>query len=88
LLIQLLNPFGFEFREASNGQEAINICDEWQPHLIWMDIRMPVMDGLQVTQRIKATPNGKDIAIIALTASTLAEEKFGSLGFFGVLILF
>ncbi|OQY45051.1 MAG: hypothetical protein B6247_29420 [Candidatus Parabeggiatoa sp. nov. 2] len=47
LLIQRLNPFGFELREASNGQEAINICDEWQPHLIWMDIRMPVMDGLQ-----------------------------------------
>jgi predicted ATPase/signal transduction histidine kinase/FixJ family two-component response regulator len=75
LLIQLLNPFGFELREASNGQEAINICDEWQPHLIWMDIRMPVMDGLQATQHIKATSNGKEIAIIAVTASTLEEEQ-------------
>ncbi len=75
LLIQLLNPFGFELREASNGQETINICEEWQPHLIWMDIRMPVMDGLQATQHLKATPNGKNIAIVALTASTLEEER-------------
>ena len=75
LLIQLLNPFGFELREASNGQEAINICDEWQPHLIWMDIRMSVMDGLQATLKIKATPNGKEIAIVALTASTLSEDR-------------
>jgi predicted ATPase/signal transduction histidine kinase/CheY-like chemotaxis protein len=75
LLIQLLNPFGFELREASNGQEAITICEDWQPHLIWMDIRMPVMDGLQATQHLKATPNGKEIAIVALTASTLEEEQ-------------
>jgi len=75
LLIQRLNPFGFELREASNGQEAINICDEWQPHLIWMDIRMPVMDGLQAAQHLKATPGGKEVAIVALTASTLEEEK-------------
>jgi signal transduction histidine kinase len=75
LLIQRLNPLGFELREASNGQEAINIYDEWQPHLIWMDIRMPVMDGLQAAQHIKATPGGKEVAIVALTASTLAEEK-------------
>jgi signal transduction histidine kinase/ligand-binding sensor domain-containing protein/CheY-like chemotaxis protein len=75
LLIQLLNPFGFELREASNGQEAIDIFDKWQPDLIWMDIRMPVMDGLQATQQIKAKPQGQQVAIIALTASILEEER-------------
>ncbi|RKZ83317.1 MAG: hypothetical protein DRR19_19320, partial [Candidatus Parabeggiatoa sp. nov. 1] len=75
LLIKLLNPLGFELREASTGQEAVDICDKWQPLFIWMDIRMPVMDGLQATQQIKATPTGKEVAIVALTASTLEEEK-------------
>ncbi|MEG4357841.1 ATP-binding protein, partial [Microcoleus sp. Aus8_D1] len=42
LLIKLLSPLGFEMKEASNGQEAIAIWDEWEPHLIWMDMRMPV----------------------------------------------
>ena len=45
LLIKLLNPFGFELQEAENGQKAIEIWQNWQPHLIWMDLRMPVMDG-------------------------------------------
>ncbi|EDN70475.1 two-component system sensor histidine kinase/response regulator [Beggiatoa sp. PS] len=75
LLIQLLNPFGFELREATNGQEAIDIFEHWQPHLIWMDIRMPIMDGLQATQQIKAKPQGQSVAIIALTASVLEEER-------------
>ncbi|MDM8557787.1 two-component regulator propeller domain-containing protein [Candidatus Parabeggiatoa sp. HSG14] len=75
LLIQLLNPLGFELREACNGQEAIDIWKEWQPHLIWMDIQMPVMDGFQAIQHIKAIPAGKKTAIIALTANTLEQEK-------------
>ncbi|RKZ53559.1 MAG: hypothetical protein DRR08_27255 [Candidatus Parabeggiatoa sp. nov. 2] len=75
LLIQLLNPFGFELREASNGQEAIDIFENWQPHLIWMDIQMPVMDGLQATLRLKVLPNGQNVAIIALTASVVKEEQ-------------
>jgi signal transduction histidine kinase/CheY-like chemotaxis protein len=75
LLIQLLNPFGFELREASNGQEAIDIFENWQPDLIWMDIHMPVMDGLQATQHLKVLPNGQNVAIIALTASVVKEEQ-------------
>jgi CheY-like chemotaxis protein len=75
LLLQLLNPFGFELREASNGQEAVTISSEWQPHLIWMDMRMPVMDGYEATKQIKSTTQGQAIAVIALTASTLEEER-------------
>ena len=55
LLVKLLSPFGFEVKEACNGQEAIAIWDEWQPHLIFMDMRMPVMDGYEATKYIKPT---------------------------------
>ena len=75
LLIKLLSPLGFEVKEASNGQEAIVIWDEWEPHLIWMDMRMPVMDGYEATKYIKSTTKGNATAVIALTASVLEEEK-------------
>jgi signal transduction histidine kinase/CheY-like chemotaxis protein len=75
LLLRLLEPLGFEMKEASNGQEAITIWDEWEPHLIWMDMRMPVMDGYEATKHIKSTTKGNATAVIALTASVLEEEK-------------
>uniref|UniRef100_UPI0030DA8ED3 ATP-binding protein n=1 Tax=Planktothrix sp. PCC 11201 TaxID=1729650 RepID=UPI0030DA8ED3 len=54
LLIQLLSPLGFELKEARNGLEAIAIWNQWEPHLIWMDMRMPVMDGYEATKYIKS----------------------------------
>ncbi|MGA9382514.1 MAG: ATP-binding protein [Phormidium sp.] len=75
LLIKLLSPLGFEMKEASNGIEAIAIWDEWEPHLIFMDMRMPVMDGYEATKQIKSTTKGNATAVIALTASVLEEEK-------------
>lgn len=75
LLIKLLQPLGFELQEASNGKEAIAIWENWQPHLIWMDMRMPVMDGYETVQHIKSTTRGQATAVIALTASVLEEEK-------------
>ncbi|MEA5467623.1 hybrid sensor histidine kinase/response regulator [Spirulina sp. 06S082] len=75
LLIKLLNPFGFELQEAENGQKAIEIWQNWQPHLIWMDLRMPVMDGYEATKKIRSYSQGKETAILAITASVLEEEK-------------
>ncbi|MBU0491755.1 MAG: response regulator [Chloroflexi bacterium] len=75
LLVKLLQPLGFEVREAVNGQEAVRIWDEWDPHLIWMDMRMPVMDGYEATRRIKATTKGQATVIIALTASAFEEDR-------------
>ncbi|HAX76308.1 MAG TPA: histidine kinase [Cyanobacteria bacterium UBA11372] len=75
LLVKMLNPLGFELKEASNGMEAIAIWDEWEPHLIWMDLRMPVMDGYEAIKQIKATTKGQATAVIALTASVLEEER-------------
>lgn len=75
LLVQLLNPLGFELKEASNGIEAIAIWDEWEPDLIWMDLRMPVMDGCEAIKQIKSRTKSKISAVIALTASVLEEER-------------
>ncbi|MEG4121011.1 AAA family ATPase [Microcoleus sp. N9_B4] len=75
LLIKLLKPLGFELQEATNGIEALEIWDSYSPHLIWMDMRMPVMDGYEATKRIKGTIKGQAIAVIALTASVWEEEK-------------
>ncbi len=75
LLIKLLEPLGMEIREATNGVEACAIWAAWNPQLIWMDMRMPVMDGYEATRRIKATLEGKSTLIIALTASSFEEER-------------
>jgi len=75
LLVKLLNPFGFELREAENGQQAVEICEQWEPHLIWMDIRMPVMDGFEATGKIKLTAKGQSAVVIAVTASAFEEKK-------------
>ncbi len=88
LFTTLLSPFGFELREATDGQETFEIWAEWKPHLIWMDIRMPVMEGLEVTKKIRneelrvrnskiphsqfPVPNCK---IIAVTAGSFEEER-------------
>jgi signal transduction histidine kinase/DNA-binding response OmpR family regulator len=74
-LVKLLEMTGFNVWEASNGLEAVERFEQWRPHLIWMDIRMPVMDGLEATRRIKATEAGKSVIIAALTASAWVEER-------------
>ena len=52
-LSQLLTQVGFDVREATNGEEAIAVYQQYQPHLIWMDMRMPVMDGYEATRCIR-----------------------------------
>ncbi|MCP4403106.1 MAG: response regulator [bacterium] len=78
LLVKLLAPFGFELREATNGQEAIDVWEQWQPDLIWMDLQMPVMDGYEATAQIRQTEQrgeSERTVIIALSASAFEEER-------------
>ncbi len=70
-----LRMVGFETTEAVDGKDAIAKFEQWNPHLILMDMRMPVMDGYEATRRIKSTEKGKQTPIIAVTASSLEDEK-------------
>ncbi|OUC11754.1 MAG: hypothetical protein B0A82_26560 [Alkalinema sp. CACIAM 70d] len=81
-LVQLLRSIGFEVQEAENGQEAIAVWQQWRPHLVWMDIRMPIMDGYEATRQIRALEAKEDsplssakTKILALTASAFEDER-------------
>ncbi len=75
LLFQMLTSLGFEVRGAENGLEGIHLWETWEPHLILMDMRMPVLDGYEATKQIKAHLRGQATIIIALTASAFDEER-------------
>ncbi len=75
LLTQLLEQVGLETRIAANGKEALEAFEVWRPHFIWMDMRMPVMDGYEATRRIRALPGGREVKIVALTASAFREDR-------------
>ncbi|MEJ2156060.1 MAG: ATP-binding protein [Desulfobacteraceae bacterium] len=79
LLVSLLKSVGFDVREVVNGREAVAEWRRWQPHLIWMDIRMPVMDGFEAIAAIRSEMQrpytGPDTKIIAITASAFEEDR-------------
>jgi PAS domain S-box-containing protein len=75
LLRELLGSIGFEIEEAENGQAAIAMWEQWQPHLILMDMRMPVMDGYSATREIKNRCQDRQTVILALTASAFEEDR-------------
>ncbi|HWQ63833.1 MAG TPA: PocR ligand-binding domain-containing protein [Methanospirillum sp.] len=71
----LLKQTGFTVRTATNGRQAICETEKWHPDFIWMDIRMPEMDGLEATRQIRLLPECKDLVIVALTASVFEEDR-------------
>jgi CheY-like chemotaxis protein len=78
LLVKLLKTVGIDVQAAANGKEALEIFERWRPDFIWMDMRMPVMDGYEATRRIRAMESETDTArvpIVALTAQALEEEE-------------
>ncbi|MEM9945764.1 MAG: PAS domain S-box protein [Cyanobacteria bacterium P01_D01_bin.36] len=87
LLVRLLSPLGFELKEAKNGQAAIDIASQWQPHLIWMDLRMPDIDGFEATRLIReqaarlksanadVMTTGVQPKIVALSATQYQADK-------------
>ncbi|MDG1893009.1 MAG: CHASE domain-containing protein [Verrucomicrobiota bacterium] len=75
VLQELLEPIGFKLNMANNGKEALNLNEKWFPHAILMDVRMPIMDGLQATRYIKSGSYGVAVPVIAITAGAFDDEK-------------
>jgi two-component system sensor histidine kinase/response regulator len=75
LLSQMLGPVGFQIRQVANGEDAVKEFEVWNPNLILMDLRMPVVDGYEAIRRIRASISGKDVRIIAVTASAFEETR-------------
>jgi len=79
LLKTLLISVGFNVRVADNGLQAVELFEEWHPHFIWMDLRMPVMNGMTAIQQIRSLPAGDQVKISFLTASALRSQMMDSL---------
>ncbi|WP_088893701.1 PAS domain-containing protein [Leptolyngbya ohadii] len=90
LLVKLLTQIGLNVREAIDGQEAIQVWQQWHPHLIWMDLQMPIVDGYEATRCIRAIEQrewdagergslASPTKIIALTAYAFEIDQVASM---------
>ncbi|MGP1384542.1 MAG: response regulator [Thainema sp.] len=75
LLVRMLEAAGFTVKTAEDGLAAVELAHSWQPHLIWMDMRMPRMDGYEATRQIKAAALSPSPIIVGLTANAFEEER-------------
>ncbi|MEW6732588.1 MAG: two-component regulator propeller domain-containing protein [Acidobacteriota bacterium] len=78
LLVKMLSRIGFQVYQAANGMEAITVWQSHKPDLIFMDIRMPVMDGVTATKQIRQYETDRQnthTVIIALSASVFTENR-------------
>jgi len=70
----LLTSEGYTVRVASEAEEALAVLRTFRPRLILMDLQLPGMDGLELTRRLKADPETRDVLIIALTAYAMKGD--------------
>ena len=75
LVYRLQRMGGYEVVAASNGKEALEVASQAKPDLVFMDLRMPVMDGWQATHALRQTAWGKNLPIIAVTAHTMDADR-------------
>jgi len=75
LIERLLEAVGFQVQVARDGASGVAAFSQWRPHFIWMDRRMPGMDGSEACRRIRALPGGEQVCIVGLTASILPEDR-------------
>ncbi|MEK7989829.1 MAG: PAS domain S-box protein [Thiotrichaceae bacterium] len=75
LLESLLEPLGFKIQQAQDGRQAIKKAKEFHPDIIIMDMKMPIMDGLETTRILRQLPLFENTLIIAFSASVLEQQQ-------------
>jgi PAS domain S-box-containing protein len=75
LLSEMLKTVGFDVLEVRDGREALACFERWNPHLILMDMHMPIVDGYEACRDIKATEEGRKTAIVAVTANAFDDMR-------------
>jgi len=80
LLCRNLKAKGFSVLAAYDGAEAMAALTKQHPDLILLDLKMPVMDGYQVIERVKTNPETKDIPIVVMTAHQIDRSRIDILG--------
>ncbi|MGB8356796.1 MAG: ATP-binding protein [Chthoniobacteraceae bacterium] len=75
LLFHLLEPMGFQTKAVGDGEQAVVAFEQWRPHVVLMDLRMPKMDGLEAMRQIRRLPSGNEPCMIALTASAFFDNR-------------
>ncbi len=75
MLLRFLEMNGYQTITAANGEQALNQARSAQPNLILMDMRLPVIDGWEATQQLKADPATRAIPVIALTAYAMTDDR-------------
>jgi len=75
VLLDLLHPLGFDVLLCENGYEALNKVNTWRPHLIFMDLRMPNMNGLETTRLLRKSPAVPHVKIVAISASAFDIDQ-------------
>jgi CheY-like chemotaxis protein len=71
----VLEVHGFEVLEAHDAEECFAVLQERRPDLVLMDVKLPGKDGLEITRELRATPETRDLAVVALTAHGSAQYE-------------
>ncbi len=79
LILEVLKPLGFDCYQAENGEDGLKIAQKIQPDLVITDLVMPILDGFEMTRRLRQNPQFKNLIIIASSASVLKTDQFQSL---------
>lgn len=75
VIINMLEPLGFEVQSASNGQEGLKQAAKFRPDLIITDLMMPVMDGFEMAQQLRKSPEFTNTTILATSARVFEFEQ-------------
>jgi PAS domain S-box-containing protein len=75
LLDAILKDVGFETKEAADGIQCLRAFNEWNPDIILMDAQMPMMDGYEAIRQIRRLQAGRNIPIIAVSASAFNQDR-------------